>query len=115
MDYDLSELEERYEGLDDPQESGLNSYWSDIVGFLDETDRDWVRKEDIKDGQDIENRRFSQAYDAFLELFELSSGTGDAFAFFQMDYEDILEVGEELDLGSAMQVESNRYREFLDS
>lgn len=95
----MGELERRYESLEDCEYEGLNSFWNEITDYLQETDLDWIRKDDIKEGQDIDNIGFSQAYDAFLELFEPPMSTGEAFAFYEMDYEDIVEAGEELDIG----------------
>ena len=99
-DYDVEPFDERYQALDRPEREGLESFWSDIVDFLDETDRDWVRKQDIKEAQDITNRRFSQGYDGFIEVFEPPVGVGDAFAFYEMDYEKIVYVGDEIGISS---------------
>jgi hypothetical protein len=98
MNYDLSELEERYSNLEESHQTSLEMYWSDITDFLDETDLDWVKKQNIKEEQDIEARKFSHAYKAFIEVFEPSVSTGNAFAFYEMDYDELVELGEELGL-----------------
>lgn len=114
--YDIQELEQRYEDLDEALETGLNSYWADIITFLEETDRDWVKKEHIKEARGIDNVRFSQGYDGFLEVFKPEIGTGGAFAFYEMDYEAVKDAGEKIGLPEVETDEEEGYRwdEFLE-
>lgn len=115
QDYDIEPFEDRYNQLEKSKKQGLESFWGDIVSFLSDTERDWVRKQDIKNSQGINNRRFSHGYDAFIEVFEPPVGTGEAFAFYEMDYDEIVYVGEELEIpGPSIEIlrtDTDRYLE----
>lgn len=98
MSYDKIQLGLKYERLEPSERSALKSYWEDIVLFLDETDRDWVKKEYIKDARGITGNGFAPGYDGFLKLFDPPTGTGGAFAFYEMDYEGMKAAGEAIGL-----------------
>lgn len=117
MSYDLDKLERRYEDLTEKERSELRFFWTDIVGFLGETDRDWVRKKDIEEGEGIDDSDFARAYDGFLKVFDPPMSAGDAFAFYEMEHEDIVEFGEEAGLPDVNQGEklSSPVDEYLEN